>query len=223
MDTALNRPAEVRQLLLDHVVLGQKLRLDDVLGAFHFRTLGGKVVSVQEINGMLIEHHSGISRLCYRHSWCGLFQSLPLLFSAFLSFTEYVFCFFLYLSLLLFLLVSCLLDLPNWAYQLFHVVELRVLSFLFVSLWFFSRVDFYRNLLNFSTREPTHSSFELQFCLLEKLIFFALCLYRLVFLLSTYFLRFESFITQGFCGNGKNISSQVSEWQSICRKLKSRC
>lgn len=50
-EVILSHPDTVKETLLDHIVLGQKLRLDDVSGAFHFRTLGGKIVSVQEING----------------------------------------------------------------------------------------------------------------------------------------------------------------------------
>ncbi|KAK6622611.1 hypothetical protein RUM43_008453 [Polyplax serrata] len=59
-EVILSHPDTVKETLLDHIVLGQKLRLDDVSGAFHFRTLGGKIVSVQEINGTLYANHAKV-------------------------------------------------------------------------------------------------------------------------------------------------------------------
>ncbi|KAL0274146.1 UNVERIFIED_CONTAM: hypothetical protein PYX00_006639 [Menopon gallinae] len=53
-------PDKVKQMLLDHMVLGQKLRLDDITDTFHFKTLGGKVVSVQEINGTLYANNAQV-------------------------------------------------------------------------------------------------------------------------------------------------------------------
>lgn len=55
-ETLLLNSEKVKKMLLNHIVLGQKLRLDDISGAFHFQTLGGKTVSVQEINGLICQN-----------------------------------------------------------------------------------------------------------------------------------------------------------------------
>lgn len=64
----------MKDLLADHVVLGQKLRLDEVAGAFHFKTSGGRIAGVQLNEGEFyslrlgdIDEKKGVKdRVCFR-------------------------------------------------------------------------------------------------------------------------------------------------------------